>query len=197
MDPEFLVADWSDSDFPTFSNPAAPHQPCLKPWSFVRWARNWREDRPWMNKDWIVPNSIYKTVIPQLVRYPEGSPETFFCQKIITNTLNYPVVNPFKERLSEDLYFHSKTSIPLVPTGEPLCIQPDFMAELVFEPSCQYFAFTLMDENEGRKLRVEVCIFDDDIQICTMVNPRRVNHPRNESRYEDGDMRKGWWDSEA
>lgn len=197
MDPEFLAADWSDSDFPTFHKPFATNYPCLKPWSFANWAKNWRNDRSYKDMDWIVPNGIFKTVTPQLVRYPGGNHNQFFCQKVISNAINYPSVNPFKERLSEDLFLHSKTSIPLVPTGKPLDIQAEFIAELVFEPTCQYFTFTIMDESEGRKLRVEICIFDQDIQINTMVNPRRINHPSNESHLWDHDGRRGYWDIEG
>ena len=147
--------------------------------------------------DWIVPSSVYKMIVPMLVRYSGGNHNQFFCQKIMSNAINQPAVNPFKERLSEDLFLHSKLSIPLVPTGKPLNIHAEFLAELVFEPSCQYFAFTIMDESEERKMRVEICIYDQDIQITTMVNPRRINHPNNESHLWEEDGRRGYWDAEA
>ena len=197
MDPTFLTASWESRSFPAFRNTSIASYPCLKPWSFADWARNWRNDRSYPNMDWIVPNRVFELVTPQVVRYPGASRNQLFCQKILSNAANEPASNPFKERLSEDLFLHSKTSIPLVPTGNPLNIHAEFVAELAFEPNCQYFAFTIMDELEGRKLRVEISIYDQDIQINTMVNPRQMNHPSNESYLWDDDGRKGYWDVEA
>lgn len=194
--PSYLAADWDRRSFPTHT-PNRILPPCLKPWCFVDWVKDWRNDRPYDSKGWIVPRDIFFPVSLQTIQNPNSIQGQFFGQAIISNTSNIPRHNPFLKRLSEDLFLHSRLSIPLVPTGEPLNTDPEFVAELVCEEKCQYFSFMIRGEGGERKLRIEVCIFDQEIQINAMVNPQHMNHPRNEAHYWDGDGRKGYWGTEC
>ncbi|RPA73396.1 hypothetical protein BJ508DRAFT_334145 [Ascobolus immersus RN42] len=82
-----------------------------------------------------------------------------------------------------------------MPTGVPLDTNPKFVSEVIFEPASQMMAFTLLNEDFGRKLRLELNITDDSITVALMVNPERMNHSANEGISGD-DHYARWWDVE-
>jgi hypothetical protein len=201
MTPYFLTADWDGDDvFPACRNPnlVENHFGCprgLQPWSFAQWAHHWRNTSYYKQPGWIVPDDVYTYQNLDMVPY-ENDPTSFFCQKVISNESNNIRTNRFTDRLAEDLVFHSRSGIPLIPTGENLDINAKFTVEMIFENHCQYFVITLMDENEGRKMQVEISVYDAEIKMTTMVNARRMNHSYNDRNLYENDERKGWWDIE-
>ncbi|RPA82523.1 hypothetical protein BJ508DRAFT_325523 [Ascobolus immersus RN42] len=77
----------------------------------------------------------------------------------------------------------------------PLDTNPKFVSEVIFEPASQMMAFTLLNENFGRKLRLELNITDDSITVALMVNPERMNYSINEGVFSDDNYAR-WWDVE-
>lgn len=199
MVPEFLTAEWNREEFPRNHNPFLLNDPvditpCLKPWSFAEWAKQWRVASWSEQPSWVVPDPIFELCSPALVEYPPASADRFYRQQVLSNMPNLLEDNPFTAPLKDDLVLHSKMTIPLVPTGQAFDINVKYLTEVIFEPRCQYFAFTLMDEEEGRKMRLEVTVLDQCISVNVMVNNRRMNHTFNESRFSKGDAKNGWWD---
>ena len=200
--PEFLRAKWDNPTFPKSHNQyvieteeVTDITPCLKPLSFPEWVKQWRNVEPVLRPTWVVPPPIFKLVFPPLVQQAGTfNTDPFFRQQIISNSTNQQLYNHFMDPLRIDLTLHSKTVIPLIPTGEAFDLDVKYLTEMVFEPRCQFFAFTLMDNREGRKIRLEVMIYDHSITVGIMVNSGRVNHQVNDNRFAPGDMRNSYWD---
>ncbi|RPA76539.1 hypothetical protein BJ508DRAFT_331092 [Ascobolus immersus RN42] len=93
---------------------------------------------------------------------------------------HYSDANELTPHLGRVLSTHSQIQVPLIPTGIPHDTNPKFVSKVIFEPASQMMAFTLLNEDFGRKLRLELNITDDSITVALMVNPERMNPSANE-----------------
>jgi hypothetical protein len=138
-------------------------------------------------------------VQPALVAYPstqtQNADGTHYRQQTISNAAN-DQWNDFAEPLRNDLVQHSKTSIPLVPTGKPASIDMKYLVEVLFEPSGQYISLQLKDPIHGRLMKLDVSVTDTEIQTRMAVNHRRMNHVSNDDAFYPWDERYHYWDME-
>ena len=104
--------------------------------------------------------------------------------------------NDFAEPLRCDLVHHSRSTIPLVPTGNLASIDMKYLVEVLLEPSGQYFSIQLKSPTDGRLMKLDVWITDEEIQTKVAVNHRRMNHVDNDEAFYNWDDRNHYWDME-
>ena len=200
-EPPFLTAEWDANNFPQAYN---THQANTTEWvhssgcyTAQEWMR-WAMDRPYFQRPpWVIPSIVYRFAQPELIAYPptQGRAGPYFRQQVITNSENNHW-NDFNGPLRHDLVHHSKTTIPLVPTGEAIDINMKYMVETIFEPEVACVSIQLKDPIHGRLVKLDLWITDSEISSRIAVNHRRMNHVSNDDAFLPGDNRGHYWDME-
>ena len=113
---------------------------------------------------WVIPSRLYTFAEPRLITYPthQAADGPHYRQQVITNAENTEW-NNFAGLLKDDLVHHSKTCIPLVPTGGTSSIDMKYHFEVLFEPSGQYFSVQLKDPIYGRLMKLDISVTDAEI----------------------------------
>ena len=205
MEQLFLTSDWKEEDFPraenTFGVPSKDwdynNNTILPCYLLQQWMK-WVIDKPLLQRpSWVIPRRLYTFAQPALVVYPstQDADGPHYRQQVISNAANEQW-NDFAEPLRNDLVHHSKTSIPLIPTGEPASIDMKYMIEVLFEPAGQYISLQLKDPIHGRLMKLEVSVTDAEIQTRMAVNHCRMNHVSNDEAFYPWDERYHYWDME-
>ena len=204
MEPPFLTTDWEEANFPTAENAfGVPSKDwdddtiTMECFTSQQWMK-WVMDKPLLHRpSWVIPSRLYTFVQPQLVAYPQhqNGDGPYYRQQIISNAPNTHW-NDFAEPLRNDLVHHSKTSIPLVPTGIAASIDMQYQVEVLFEPAGQYITLQLKDPIHGRVMKLDVSVTDAEIATRIAVNHRRMNHVNNDEAFNHWDARFRYWDME-
>ena len=119
-------------------------------------------DKPFLQRPpWVIPSSIYTFTQPELIVYPptQSKGGAYYRQQAITNATNTHW-NKFSEPLRIDLVHHSKTTIPLVPTGQPLDLDLKYLVETIFEPERATVSVQLRDPVQGRLVKLDLRVTD-------------------------------------
>jgi hypothetical protein len=201
-EPPFLTAEWGKEDFPVYTTTNTVDEdtvdetqwddhtiPCYR---FQQWV-NWVMKRPSANRlSWAIPSPLFTFFQPPRIEYPCGG---YYRQQVFSNDDNSDW-SSFAEPLRGDLVHHSRTHIPLVPTGRIASVDMKYLVEVLFEPSGQSLSLQLKDPKDGRLLKLDVLVSDTKIRVELMINHRRMNHVSNDEECEPWDDRYHYWDME-
>src|SRR5690606_24362552 len=165
MEPPFLTHDWEDNHFPQADNASYSTQyeewddgynettPC---YTYMEWAGLWKKTPLYKRSLGVIPGHLFTVVQPRLLRYPAYQRDErrgeYYRQQVITSTDLYRR-NIFTDPVQQDMVHYSSTEIPLMPTGRTASLEMDYLLDLQFDRTGQFFSLQLAGEM-GRLFKI-------------------------------------------